>query len=555
MDEGEDKGTQQQSPVKSIEITSILNGLQGSNTHKPVVLINTYSRLGLFHSDLADCLCLCCVPAEANTCVLFPSASELSTDESEHEDEGEHNEEDRPGCRDRKGPPEPPQTSERWESGTPPEASKPSPVSGKNQDLVSAESTDVGKRRNQTELEGEASTRKRKSDSAAERIPKGQSKAKTRNTRSADWLPGSSPRKLEERGAGPVEERGASSSSSSDDEGAALAESQPEESERSRPKTKGSPSKKYNGMKEKNKSSRQAAFWEIPEKRPKTSGNAEERPAVRSKGQKDVWSSIQAQWPKKTLKELFSDSDTEAANSPPPPVPSCLEEPSVEQDAGPEDEASEEQMENDKQEFPSSGSNSVLNTPPTTPESPLGGGSTAEDSGQPQPSSPPPSIPPALPSEPASAALPPGPIQEEVTGGRSETDSSTVEVESLGGELQDLPQDEGEGSPSKVFDATLSCNSSSNCSLELSSSSQQESELKSKGTKSRCTLSGEEIQADDLFYSLPVASPSPHIFFVASVSQKRQKESQTGGASKKHKPNRKSLGVPPKKNRKTGEES
>ncbi|XP_062285915.1 AT-rich interactive domain-containing protein 4B isoform X2 [Scomber scombrus] len=448
-------------------------------------------------------------------------ASELSTDESEHEDEGEHNEEDRPGCRDRKGPQEPPQTSERWESGTPPEASKPSPVSGKNQDLVSAESTDVGKRRNQTELEGEASTRKRKSDSAAERIPKGQSKAKTRNTRSADWLPGSSPRKLEERGAGPVEERGASSSSSSDDEGPALAKSQPEESERSRPKTKGSPSKKYNGMKEKNKSGRQAAFWEIPE-RAKTSGNAEERPAVRSKGQKDVWSSIQAQWPKKTLKELFSDSDTEAANSPPPPVPSCLEEQSVEQHAGPEDEASEEQMENDKlQEFPSSGSNSVLNTPPTTPESPLGGGSTAEDSGQPQPSSPPPSIPPALPSEPASAALPPGPIQEEVTGGRSETDSSTVEVESLGGELQDLPQEEGAGSPSKVFDATLSCNSSSNCSLELSSSSQQESEQKSK----------------------------------ASVSQKRQKESQTGGASKKHKPNRKSLGVPPKKNRKTANSS
>lgn len=44
-------------------------------------------------------------------------------------------------------------------------------------------------------------------------------------------------------------------------------------------------------------------------------------------------------------------------------------------------------------------------------------------------------------------------------------------------------------------------------------------------------------------------------FFVASVSQKRQKESQTGGASKKHKPNRKSLGVPPKKNRKTGKQS
>ncbi|XP_033468835.2 AT-rich interactive domain-containing protein 4B isoform X4 [Epinephelus lanceolatus] len=479
MDEGEDKGTQQ-SPVKSIEITSILNGLQ---------------------------------------------ASEMSTDESEHEDEeGEHNEEDRPGCRGglRKPPSDPPQASECWESGTPPEASKLSPVSGKNQELVGAESTDVGKRRNQPELEGEASSRKRKSDGAAEKTPKGQSKAKTRSTRSADWLPGGSPRKLEERAAGPGEERGASSSSSSDDEGAALPESQAEESERSRPKTKGSPSKKYNGMKEKTKGGRQAGFWEIPEKRAKMSGNAEERPAVRSKGQKDVWSSIQAQWPKKTLKELFSDSDTEAANSPPPPVPQCLEEPSVEQDAGPEDEASEEQMENDKlQEFPSSGSNSVLNTPPTTPESPSGGGSAVEDSGTVQPSSPPPSIPPALPSEPVSEALPQGPIPEEVAGGRSETDSSTVEVESIGGELQDLPQDEGAGSPSKVFDVSLSCNSSSSCSLELSSSSQQESEQKSK----------------------------------ASVSQKRQKEPQTGGASKKHKPNRKSLGVPPKKNRKTANSS
>ncbi|XP_023267588.1 AT-rich interactive domain-containing protein 4B isoform X1 [Seriola lalandi dorsalis] len=479
MDEGEDKGTQQ-SPVKSIEITSILNGLQ---------------------------------------------ASEMSTDESEHEDEeGEHNEEDRPGCRGslRKTPPEPAQTSERWESGTPPAGSKSSPVSGKSQDSASAESADVAKRRSQPELEGEVSTRKRKSDGAAERTPKGQSKAKTRTTRSADWLPGGSPRKLEERAAGPGDERGASSNSSSDEEGAAQAESQAEEGQRSRPKTKGSPSKKYNGMKEKTKTGRQAGFWEIPEKRAKTSGNAEERPAVRSKGQKDVWSSIQAQWPKKTLKELFSDSDTEAANSPPPPVPSCLEEPSVEQDAGPEDEASEEPMENDKlQEFPSSGSNSVLNTPPTTPESPLGGGSAVEDSGQAQPSSPPPSTPPALPSEPVSDALPPGPIQEEVAGGRSETDSSTVEVESLGGELQDLPQDEGAGSPSKVFDVSLSCNSSSSCSLELSSSSQQESEQKSK----------------------------------ASVSQKRQKESQTGGASKKHKPNRKSLGVPPKKNRKTANSS
>ncbi|XP_034463842.1 AT-rich interactive domain-containing protein 4B isoform X7 [Hippoglossus hippoglossus] len=477
MDEGEDKGT----AVKSIEITSILNGLQ---------------------------------------------ASEMSSDESEHEDEeAEHLEEDHPGCRGslKKAPLESPQTSERWEGGTTPEGSKPASVSGKSQDVVNAESTDSGKRRSQPESEGEASTRKRKSDSAAERTLKGQSKAKTRNTRSADWLPGGSPRKMDERAAGPGEERGPSSNSSSDSEGAAMAEAPAEGPQRGRPKTKGSPSKKYNGMKEKSKSNRQAGFWEIPEKRAKASGNAEERPAVRAKGQKDVWSSIQAQWPKKTLKELFSDSDTEAANSPPPPVPSCLEEPSLDQDAGPEDEVSEEQMENDKlQEFPSSGSNSVLNTPPTTPESPSGGGSTVEDSVQVQPSSPPPSIPPALPSETVADALPPGPIQEEVAGGRSETDSSTVEVESLGGELQDLPQDEGTGSPSKVFDVSLSYNnSSSSCSLELSSSSQQESEQKSK----------------------------------ASASQKRQKESQTGGAAKKHKPNRKSLGVPPKKNRKTANSS
>lgn len=60
-----------------------------------------------------------------------------------------------------------------------------------------------------------------------------------------------------------------------------------------------------------------------------------------------------------------------------------------------------------------------------------------------------------------------------------------------------------------------------------------------------------KICTDNSFHSLPVP-PSFCFVFVASVSQKRQKESQPGGASKKHKPNRKSLGVPPKKNRKTG---
>lgn len=426
--------------------------------------------------------------AESKRRVLSVSASEMSTDESEHEiEQGGPNGQDQAGCRGspRMAPPETAQASEHWEPGPPPQGSKPPPGLAKTPELVCAESSEGGKRRCQPEADGEGSAKKRKYDASSERTPKSQSKARTRTTRSVDWLPGGSPRKLEVSAS--REERGASLSSSSEDEAAALAGAQAEESERSRPKTKGS--KKYNGMKEKTKSNRQARFWDIPEKRVKVTGNAEERPAVRSKGQKDVWSSIQAQWPKKTLKELFSDSDTEAANSPPPPVPSCLKQPNLEQDPGAEDEASEEQMETDKlQEFPSSGSNSVLNTPPTTPESPSGGGSAVEDSGQAQPSSPPPSVTPSLPSEPVSDALPPGPNQEELTGVRSETDSSTVEVESLGGELQDLPQDEGASSPSKGFDVSLSCNSSSSCSLELSSTSQQECEQKSKGTRTRQPL-------------------------------------------------------------------
>lgn len=399
----------------------------------------------------------------------------MSTDESEREDEdGDDNEGGQPSGSVRKVQTEPPQI-ERWESGAPSGRPKASSALGRSQEVASAENADASKRGGQPDVEGDVSTRKRKSDGAAERIPKGQSKAKTRNTRSADWLPGGSP-----RGAGPGGERGASTSSSSEDESAAPTESQAADAERSRPKTKGPSSKKYNGMRE--KTARQGGFWEIPEKRAKVSGNAEERVLVRPKGQKDVWSSIQAQWPKKTLKDLFSDSDTEATNSPPPPAPSRLDEPGgAEDDAGPEDEASEEQLEK-LQELPSSGSNSVLNTPPTTPESPSGGGSAVEDSGPAQPSPPPPSPPPALPSEPVSDALPPDPTQEEVAGGRSETDSSTVEVESLGGELQELPQDNvGGGSPSKAFDGSPSCNSSSSCSLELSGSSQPDSEQKSKG--------------------------------------------------------------------------
>ncbi|XP_072293397.1 AT-rich interactive domain-containing protein 4B isoform X2 [Eucyclogobius newberryi] len=487
MDDGEDR-VSQQSPAKSIEITSILNGLQ---------------------------------------------ASELSTDESEREEEEPGRiEEERPG-RGRKAPSDPCSKAELWESGDPPEGSKPASALGKSQDAMGAEGNDTVKRRNQADTEPEVSSRKRKSDGVLERTPKGNSKAKTRSTRSADWLPGTSPRK-QERGPAP----GGDSSSSEDE---STTDAQPESSERGRPKTKGAPSKKYNGMKEKNKGARQSAFWEIPDKRTKTSPNSEERPAVRSKGQKDVWSSIQAQWPKKTLKELFSDSDTEAANSPPPPVPSCLSVP-PDPEGGPEDEVTEEQMELDKQEFPSSGSNSVMNTPPSTPGSPSGGGSTVEDSGPAQPPSPRPVTPPALPQEPVSVPLPPGPTAEEGPG-RSESDSSTVEVESLGGE-QDLPQNEGAGSPSKPFDPSLSCNSSS-CSLELSSSSPQESEQKSKGT-ANLIFRGNDSKSHTV---------SALSSFLASVCQKRQKEALPVVAAKKHKPSRKSLGVPPKKNRKTANSS
>uniref|UniRef100_A0A8C7PAV0 ARID domain-containing protein n=1 Tax=Oncorhynchus mykiss TaxID=8022 RepID=A0A8C7PAV0_ONCMY len=268
----------------------------------------------------------------------------------------------------------------------------------------------------------------------------------------------------EERGGrgGPGEERGGpagggSSGSSSDDEGGAPPPTDPNQSETDRereqpsscPKSKPSPSKKYNGMKDKTdkgggsgSGARPAGFWDIPEKRAKMAATADERERQvgggRTKGQKDVWSSIQAQWPKKTLKELFSDSDTEAANSPPPPgtaqsFSSGLEERESkgerngdgdEAGRGPEREdpgTSEENKEKDRrseqEEFPPSGSNSVLNTPPTTPESPsmegISSGAIAQSSGTgsnwTQPSSPPPSTgTPALCKTPSSDPLTPG---------------------------------------------------------------------------------------------------------------------------------------------------
>ncbi|XP_060047937.1 AT-rich interactive domain-containing protein 4B isoform X2 [Erinaceus europaeus] len=240
-----------------------------------------------------------------------------------------------------------------------------------------------------------------------------------------------------------------------------------DEDEEEKLKAKITPTKKYNGLEEKRKSLRTTGFYsgfsEVAEKRIKLLNNCDERlQNSRAKDRKDVWSSIQGQWPKKTLKELFSDSDTEAAASPPHPVPeegsaegslqtvaeeeSCS--PSTEQeiplpanaDSKPIEEKPVEVIDK-KAEFPSSGSNSVLNTPPTTPESPSS--VTVTEPSQQQTS--------------VTLSEPLAPNQEEVRSIKSETDS-TIEVDSVAGELQDL-QSEGNSSPAG-FDASVSSSSS-----------------------------------------------------------------------------------------------
>ncbi|XP_054936802.1 AT-rich interactive domain-containing protein 4B isoform X2 [Physeter macrocephalus] len=240
-----------------------------------------------------------------------------------------------------------------------------------------------------------------------------------------------------------------------------------DEDEEEKSKAKTTPTKKYNGLEEKRKSLRTTGFYsgfsEVAEKRIKLSNNSDERlQNSRAKDRKDVWSSIQGQWPKKTLKELFSDSDTEAAASPPHPAPeegpvegslqtvaeeeSCS--PGAELAAPPppsaDDKPAEEkpaEVSDKKSEFPSSGSNSVLNTPPTTPESPS---SVTVTEASRQPSS-------------VTVPEPLAPNQEEVRSIKSETDS-TIEVDSVAGELQDL-QSEGNSSPAG-FDASVSSSSS-----------------------------------------------------------------------------------------------
>lgn len=252
-----------------------------------------------------------------------------------------------------------------------------------------------------------------------------------------------------------------------------------EDEEEEKSKAKLTPTKKYNGLEEKRKSLRTTGFYsgfsEVAEKRIKLLNNSDERlQNSRVKDRKDVWSSIQGQWPKKTLKELFSDSDTEAAASPPHPAPEegpaegTLQTVAEEESCSPGAEldaplpasassqpAEEKPMEvcDKKAEFPSSGSNSVLNTPPTTPESPSS--VTVTEAGQQQ-------------SVSASDAL--APNQEEVRSIKSETDS-TIEVDSVAGELQDL-QSEGNSSPAGC-DASVSSSSSTQPEPEPSEKGEQ----------------------------------------------------------------------------------
>ncbi|XP_053535533.1 AT-rich interactive domain-containing protein 4B isoform X2 [Ictalurus punctatus] len=458
----------QKSPVKSLKITSNLNGLQ---------------------------------------------APESSIDHSIHEqdEKGDHNNDCPVGqlSPQRRAPPELHYTALQWESEPSTEGHKASVSMGTAEVSSSQYSPETNK---QLVTEGEASSiRRRKADVTTEHTHKIQFKGKTRGSKLSDWLSESSLKKLEERNIGP-RDGGMQSSSSSEDEGGPLMESQAKEELLMHHKAKGVPSKKYNGLKEKAKGGRSSTFWEIPDKRAKiTSGMDDRTPGCRTKGQKDVWSSIQAQWPKKTLKELFSDSDTEAANSPPPVVPGLSDpEPEREQKSEKPDEPQESQENN--QEYPSSGSNSILNTPPTTPES-------AEVLHEMHSSSPPPQSSVLASCSPATSS-PAGPLIEECVGGRSESDTSTVEMDTVSCEFHMLPQEEQSGSSSKAFDANLSSNSS--CSLSLSSSSQQESEQKAK---------------------------------VSSSNQKRHKDSQGGGASKKHKQSHKTLNLHPKTNHKTANSS
>ncbi|XP_059838158.1 AT-rich interactive domain-containing protein 4B isoform X3 [Hypanus sabinus] len=304
------------------------------------------------------------------------------------------------------------------------------------------------------EEEGEESTKLLVQKEAGERRTKSHLKrARRRKVGAEDWAKSESPGHKGERVKGKESPLHSTSSDSSSEE------------EDERTDMKPGSNRKHNGLQEKRKplhvTQLYSGFSEVPEKRVKLINNSELRAQnTKVKDRKDVWSSIQIQWPKKVLKELFSDSDTETTSSPPVALeeakPETLSEMPKEEERLPHAEAetaalvispikpSEEkpaEKVDKKGELPSSGSNSVLNTPPTTPESPAS--VTVTEASRPQPN----------------AVIPQRllPSQEEFQSIKSETDS-TNEVDSMTGELQE-GQSEGNVSPTG-FDASISSSSS-----------------------------------------------------------------------------------------------
>ncbi|XP_058657055.1 AT-rich interactive domain-containing protein 4B isoform X2 [Ammospiza caudacuta] len=420
LDSTEAKNTEQ-APVKSIEITSIINGLQASESSDDSEQEDDQSAPNV-HAD----------------------GKEDSQPEAVSQDKNELR------LKEQSGSSLPEETKALTDAVLPKSVSKsPERLRKEMEELSEVSDSD-----------GEDEATKKRKDGKKEVVDKTAKpqvkRGKRRHCVAEESLKTVSPNRKDEKSKNKDSLSLENSSNSSSDE-----------DEEDKSKLKIAPTKKYNGLEEKRKSLRTSTFYsgfsEVGEKRIKLLNNSDERlQNTRAKDRKDVWSSIQGQWPKKTLKELFSDSDTEAAASPPHAapedavreeqlqtlaeegisLPNCELEKSLPAsvDVKPVEEKPTEVGEK-KVEFPSSGSNSVLNTPPTTPESPSS--VTVTESSRHQS------------SVTVSETLPPN--QEEIRSIKSETDS-TIEVDSVAGELQDL-QSEGNISPTG-FDASVSSSSS-----------------------------------------------------------------------------------------------
>uniref|UniRef100_A0A493TV34 AT-rich interactive domain-containing protein 4B n=1 Tax=Anas platyrhynchos platyrhynchos TaxID=8840 RepID=A0A493TV34_ANAPP len=409
LDSAEAKNTEQ-APVKSVEITSIINGLQASESSDDSEQEDDQSAQNV-HTDGKE---------ESQHEAVSQDKNELCLKEEQSSSAL-------------------PEETKALTDAVVPKSGSKSPERLRKEMEELSEDTD-------SDGEDEA-TKKRKEvkREVADKTAKPQVKrGKRRYCVTEESLKTVSPNRKDEKSKNKDSLSLENSSNSSSDE-----------DEEDKAKLKITPTKKYNGLEEKRKSLRTGTFYsgfsEVAEKRIKLLNNSDERlQNTRAKDRKD-----------KTLKELFSDSDTEAAASPPHAAPedaaaeeqlqtlaeedislpsSELEKPlPASADVKPVEEKPAEMGEK-KVEFPSSGSNSVLNTPPTTPESPSS--VTVTDSRHQS-------------SVTVSETLPPN--QEEIRSIKSETDS-TIEVDSVAGELQDL-QSEGNISPTG-FDASVSSSSS-----------------------------------------------------------------------------------------------